>query len=170
MSAPVASPSRWRGVRAWFDVRFRSPAAIYGLIVFAAFVTIADDHAETVGEVLLSASSSLVVFFIAHVFAHTLTQHAEHGLWHATLDGVRHGAGMLYASVPSVLALVFADAAGMSVDDASELCGWATFVVLGILGYFAYARRRAHLVMRLLGAFATACLGLFIVVLEYAVH
>lgn len=170
MSAAVDSPSRWGKVRAWFDVRFRSPAAIYGLIVFAAFVTIADDHAESVGEVLLSASSSLVVFFIAHVFAHTLTQHAEHGLRHATADGIRHGAGMLYASVPSVLALVFADAAGMSVDDASELCGWSTFVVLGILGYFAYARRRAHLVMRLLGAFATACLGLFIVVLEYAVH
>lgn len=170
MSAAVESPSGWARAQAWFDVRFRSPAAIYGLIVFAAFVTIADDHAESVGEVLLSATSSLVVFFIAHVFAHTLTQHAEHGLRHATADGIRHGAGMLYASVPSVLVLVFADAAGMSVEDASELCGWSTFVVLGILGYFAYARRKANLVMRLLGAFSTACLGLFIVILEYAVH
>jgi hypothetical protein len=170
VSAEVESPSGWARVRAWFDVRFRSPAAIYGLIVFAAFVTIADDHAESVGEVLVSASSSLVVFFIAHVFAHTLTQHAEHGLRHATAEGFRHGAGMLYASVPSVLVLVFADAADMSVEDASELCGWSTFVVLGVLGYFAYARRRANLVMRLLGAFATACLGLFIVILEYAVH
>ncbi|WZH35881.1 MAG: hypothetical protein PIR02_14030 [Microbacterium enclense] len=170
MSATVESPSGWQRVRAWFDVRFRSPAAIYGLIVFAAFVTIADDHAESVSDVLLSASLSLIVFFIAHVFAHTLTEHAEHGLRHATREGIRHGAGMLYASVPSVLTLVIADATGMSVDDAAELSGWSTFLVLGILGYFAYARRKANLLVRVLGGFATACLGLFIVILEYAVH
>ncbi|PTT16183.1 hypothetical protein DBR36_13445 [Microbacterium sp. HMWF026] len=170
MSAPAAPLTRWERVKAWFDVRFRSPAAIYGLIVFAAFVTIADDHAETVGEVLESAATSLVVFFIAHVFAHTLTEHATHGLRRATREGMRHGAGMLYASVPSVLLLIYAAVSGMSVDDASDLSMWSTFVVLGVLGYFAYARRGARLVMRLVGAFATACLGIFIVLLEYAVH
>lgn len=170
MSAPVESPSRWTRVRAWFSVRFRSPAAIYGLIVFAAFVSIADDHAETVWEVLLSASVSLVVFFIAHVFAHTLTEHADHGLRHATREGMRHGAGMLYASVPSILVLVWAGLTGVSVDDSFEACMWATFAVLAMLGYGAYARRKARMVVRLFGAFATACLGIFIVGLEYGIH
>lgn len=170
MSAPAAAPTRWQRVKAWFDVRFRSPAAIYGLIVFAAFVTIADDHADSVGEVLLSAATSLVVFFIAHVFAHTLTEHADHGLRHATREGMRHGAGMLYASVPSVLVLLIAGATGVSVDDAADLSMWSTFVVLALLGYNAYRRRGAGLAGRLLGAFATACLGVFIVLLEYAIH
>lgn len=170
MSASAATPSRWARVRAWFDVRFRSPAAIYGLIVFAAFVTIADDHAESVWEVLLSASTSLIVFFIAHVFAHTLTEHADHGLRHATREGMRHGAGMLYASVPSVLVLVWAGLTGVSIDDAADLSMWSTFIVLGLLGYSAYRRRGARLPVRLLGAFATACLGVFIAILEYAIH
>ena len=170
MSAPVESRSRWARVRAWFGVRFRSPAAIYGLIVFAAFVSIADDHAEDVWEVLWSASVSLVVFFIAHVFAHTLTEHADHGLRRATREGMRHGAGMLYASVPSILVLVWAGLTGVSVDDAFEACMWATFAVLALLGYGAYARRKAPIAVRLLGAFATACLGIFIVALEYGIH
>ncbi|KEP75165.1 hypothetical protein HR12_37725 [Microbacterium sp. SUBG005] len=170
MSAPAAPLTRWGRVRAWFDVRFRSPAAIYGLIVFAAFVTIADDHAESVWEVLLSASTSLVVFFIAHVFAHTLTEHADHGLRHATREGMRHGAGMLYASVPSVLVLVWAGLTGVSIDDASDLSMWSTFLVLFLLGYSAYRRRGARLFRRLVGGFATACLGVFIAILEYAIH
>jgi len=170
VSAPVESRSRWARVRAWFGVRFRSPAAIYGLIVFAAFVSIADDHAEDVWEVLWSASVSLVVFFIAHVFAHTLTEHADHGLRRATREGMRHGAGMLYASVPSILVLVWAGLTGVSVDDAFEACMWATFAVLALLGYGAYARRKAAIAVRLLGAFATACLGIFIVALEYGIH
>ena len=170
MSAPAESLSRWARVRAWFGVRFRSPAAIYGLIVFAAFVSIADDHTENVWEVIGSASLSLVVFFIAHVFAHTLTEHATHGLRRATREGMRHGAGMLYASIPSILVLVWAGMIGVSVSDAFELCMWATFAVLALLGYGAYARRKASIPVRLLGAFATACLGVFIVVLEYAVH
>lgn len=170
MSAPIGSSSRWARVSRWFGVRFRSPAAIYGLIVFAAFVSIADDHAEDVWEVLASASVSLVVFFIAHVFAHTLTEHADHGLRLATREGMRHGAGMLYASVPSILVLVWAGLTGLSVDDAFEACMWATFAVLALLGYGAYARRKARIAVRLLGAFATACLGVFIIALEYAIH
>lgn len=170
MSAPVEAPSAWTRLKAWFDVRFRSPAAIYGLIVFAAFVTIADDHAESVWEVLLTSTGSLLVFFIAHVFAHTLTEHATHGLRHATREGMRHGAGMLYASVPAMLVLVWASATGVSVSDAAELCGWTTFLVLALLGYSAYRRRGAGLLGRLLGGFATACLGIFIVLLELVIH
>ena len=46
----------------------------------------------------------------------------------------------------------------------------ATIVVLAILGYNAYARRGARRFMRLVGAAGTALLGIFIVLLEYAIH
>ena len=52
MSATVAAPTPWQRVKAWLDVRFRSPSAIYGLIVFTTFVTLADDEAHDVAEVL----------------------------------------------------------------------------------------------------------------------
>ena len=170
MSAPGAPPSVGRRVLNWFDVRFRSPAAIYGLIVFTAFVTIAEDHAESIEDMLATSVASLIVFFIAHVFAHTLTEHSEHGFRSAPRNAVRHGAGMLYASVPSILVLVIAGFSGATVSDGVDYCMFAAFIVLAILGYHAFQSRRAPLLARIFGAFATAMLGLFIVILEYGFH
>lgn len=169
MSA-VVEPTRWQRVKAWLDVRFRSPAAIYGLIVFTTFVTLADDEAHDVAEVLLNSTSTLIVFFIAHVFAHTLTEHGEHGLRGSTRNAMRHAAGMLYASVPSILALVFGILTHQSVSDAVDNCITAMFVVLAILGYQAFRRRGYRVFGRLMGALATSFLGIVIVILEIAVH
>jgi hypothetical protein len=47
---------------------------------------------------------------------------------------------------------------------------WVTVAVLAILGYLAYWRRSAHVLVRLLGALGTTALGLLIVALEYALH
>jgi len=170
VSETVEAAPWWRRVVAWFDVRFRSPAAIYGLIVFTAFVTIAEDHSESVEDMLATSVASLIIFFIAHVFAHTLTEHAEHGFRGATRNALRHGAGMLYASVPPILVLMIVDASGGSLADAVDYCMLATFGVLAILGYHAFQSRKAPIWARLLGALATAMLGLFIVVLEYGFH
>lgn len=170
MSEPVASPSRGQRVLAWFDVRFRSPAAIYGLIVFTAFVTIAEDHAESIEDMLATSVASLIVFFIAHVFAHTLTEHSQHGFRAALRNAIRHGAGMLYASVPSVIVLVVSDLAGATLEDAVDNCLLTAFIVLAILGYHAFQSRRAPFLGRILGAVATAMLGIFIVILEYGFH
>lgn len=170
MSAPVAPPSTWRRIVAWFDVRFRSPAAIYGLIVFTAFVTIAEDHAESIEDMLATSVASLIVFFIAHVFAHTLTEHSEHGFRVASRNALRHGAGMLYASIPSIVVLVIAGFAGATLADAVDYCMMAAFIVLAILGYHAFQSRRAPVLGRILGALATAMLGIFIVILEYGFH
>lgn len=170
MSATVAGPTPWQRVKAWLDVRFRSPSAIYGLIVFTTFVTLADDEAHDVAEVLLNSTSTLIVFFIAHVFAHTLTDHGDHGFRASTRNAVRHAAGMLYASVPSILALAFGIATGQTVPDAVDNCITAMFVVLAILGYHAFRRRGYRVFGRIMGALATSFLGIVIVILEVAVH
>jgi hypothetical protein len=165
--ASAARPSR---LRTWFDARFRNAAAIYGLIVFAAFVTIGSDHAEDAWDLLDTAVWTLLIFFIAHTFAHTLTDHGERGLRAATWHAMQHAAGMLYAAVPAALVLVVCGVNGVSADDAWRASTWATTVVLAILGYLAYAQRGAHPVIRVVGALGTAALGWVIVILEYAFH
>lgn len=157
-------------VRSWLEARFRTPAAIYGLIVFAAFVTISSDHAEDAWDMLDTSCWTLVVFYIAHVFAHTLTDHGERGLAPAVWHAMQHAAGMLYAAVPAALVLVIAGIEGATAAEAYAATVWATTIVLAVLGYIAYWRRGAHPFIRLLGAAGTAALGLFIVLLEYAVH
>ncbi|MDN3496036.1 hypothetical protein QL996_08865 [Planococcus sp. APC 4015] len=164
-----ATPPR-RGIAVWLDARFRSPAAIYGLIVFAAFITISSDHADDAWDILDTSAWTLVVFFLAHVFAHTLTDHGERGLLQASRHAVRHATGMLYAAIPAAAVLVVCGIRGTSVDDAYAATVWATTLVLAVLGYVAYWRRGAHPLVRVLGAIGTAALGLFIVLLEYVVH
>ncbi len=168
MSAPA--PASRRGVVGWLDARFRSPAAIYGLIVFAAFLSVDSEHADDVWDMLATAVWTLVIFFIAHVFAHTLTDHGERGLRAATRGAVQHASGMLYAALPASLALVLAGMQGWAVDDAYEASMWVTVAVLAVLGYVAYWRRGAHWSVRLLGALGTAALGVLIILLEYAIH
>ena len=166
----AAAPTPSGGLRRWLDVRFRSPAAIYGVIVFAAFVTISSDHAVDAWEMLESSVGTLIVFFIAHVFAHTLTDHGEHGLGRATRRAVQHSAGMLYASIPATVVLIVGGIRGAAPEDVDDFSLLATIAVLAILGYNAYARRGARRFMRLVGAAGTAALGVFIVLLEYAIH
>jgi hypothetical protein len=168
-SAPEAVGAL-RGVARWFDTRFRSAAAIYGLIAFAAFITISSDHAEDPWDMLDTAVWTLLVFYIAHVFAHTLTDHGEHGFAKATRHAMQHAAGMLFAAVPAAIVLVVCGLQGTGVDDAYVASIWATTAVLAVLGYVAYWRRGAHPVVRLVGAAGTAALGLIIVLLEYAIH
>ena len=165
--APLHGAGR---VASWLDARFRNAAAIYGLVVFASFITISSDHAANAWDMLDTAVWTLVVFFLAHVFAHTLTDHGERGLGRALRHAVEQGSGMLYAAVPATIALIVCGINGASVDDAYIASMWATVVVLAILGYVAYWRRGAHPVIRLLGAVGTAALGLIIVLLEYATH
>lgn len=170
-TAPAPAPTGpLRRVGHFLDTRLRSPAAIYGLLVFAAFNTIASDHEATAWEVLGTSFGSLIVFFLAHVFAHTLTDHGRHGLRDSIALALQHSGGMLYASIPAALTLAIGASQGMSGDDASDASMWVTLGVLAILGYVAYARRGAHVAVRLLGALGTALLGMCIVLLEYIIH
>jgi hypothetical protein len=162
--------SRLTGFAGWLDSRFRNASAIYGLIVFAAFLSIDSDHAEDAWGMLETAVISLLVFYLAHVFAHTLTDHGEHGLWRATWHAMQHAAGMLYAALPATVVLIAGGIQGASPDDVYDATMWATVIVLAILGYVAYWRRGSHIAIRLLGALGTAVLGIFIVLLEYAIH
>lgn len=157
-------------VLAWLDARLRTPAAIYGLLVFQAFITIDTDQGDSAWEVLGASLSTLVVFFIAHVFANVLTDHGEHGLRTATVRAMQHASGMLYAAVPASLVMVAGGLQGLEMDDVYAQTMWVTWIVLAILGYAAYQRRGAHIAIRVLGALGTAALGIFIVLLEYAIH
>ena len=169
--APAENPSPHRNAfTAWLDTRFRNPAAIYGLLVFQAFIAIDSDDAHDVWEVLATSVSTLVVFFIAHVFAEVLTHHGRHGFWVATWHAMQHASGMLYAAIPASLVMIVGALQGSDMDDVFGETMLVTWVVLAVLGYAAYSARGAHVVMRILGALGTAALGIVIVLLEYAIH
>lgn len=173
-AAPV-EPARGRFAR-FFDVRFRSATAIYGLIVFTSFITIASDDVDDEGhpinaaEMLFDALPALAVFYAAHVFAHTLTDHAEHGFRPALRRALHHSSGMLYAALPTIVVLIVGSFTGMSGLDAYFLSTWAAIAMLAVLGWAAYSRRGSSVLVRILGSAGTAFLGFALILFEYALH
>jgi hypothetical protein len=168
MTSPSAT--ELHGFRAWLHRVFGGPSAVYGLILYSALIAGVSDDSTDTGVVLLVSVLSLIIFFIAHVFAHTLSDHGEHGFWRALEGGVSESAGMLYAAIPSTLALIAGVVTRMDADDSVGLALLVATLVLGALGYSAYARRGAGTFVRIVGAVGTAILGFAIMLLNYAVH
>ncbi|MDQ1128052.1 hypothetical protein [Microbacterium sp. SORGH_AS_0888] len=160
----------------WFDVRFRSATAIYGLIVFTSFITIASDEVTEDGhpidafELLMDAAPALIVFYAAHVFAHTLTDHGAQGFARAFRHALVHSSGMLWSAVPTILILITGAATHLSGADAYWYSMLAAIVVLTVLGYAAYSRRGVAVPLRVLGGIGTGALGFLLIMLEYALH
>jgi drug/metabolite transporter (DMT)-like permease len=162
---------RGGAVRRWFRSRFGNPSAVYGLIVYTAAIgALSVEDEDDLGAMIVKGLFSLIIFFIAHVFAHTLADHGRLPLHRAIWSGVIHSVGMLYTSIPSTLVLVLGLVLGWDAGDAADYALIASVVMLGILGYSAYAERGARHVIRWVGAAGTAALGLLILVLDYLVH
>ena len=159
------------GFGTWVRERLVTPDAVYGLILFSALIGAVDDDNSAALEVLVVAVSSLVIFWGAHVFAGTITVHgAEMRLGVATRHAMAHSMGMLYAAILPTLVLLLGVFHVMSADDAVSLALLVATVILGVLGYSAFAQRRAHVAIRILGAIGTALFGLLMIVLNIAVH
>ena len=156
--------------RLFLAERFATPSAVYGLILFTVLIAVASDDHSHIGTVFILSVTSLVVFFLAHVFAHTLGYHGEIGLRRATAQSVHHSSGMLYASIPPGIVLGVGALLGADAEAVADLALVVAVVVLGILGYFAYAQRTTSVAFRIVGALGTALLGGFIIVLDYLVH
>lgn len=166
LAGPTSRQAAWHR---WFDVRFRTPVAVYGLIVYTSLINIAGEHG-TVPELLVTSVVSLIVFYLAHVFAHTLADHGTHRLGPATANAFRHSLGMLYSGVPTTLAMVIASFTVHDTDEISDIATNTTFVMLFLLGLSAYTRTGAPIWLRLLGALGTAMLGLLVLILELLLH
>lgn len=164
---PGTGRQRWHE---WFDTRFRTPAAIYGLIVYSSLLMITSDHYSDVTETIQASLSTLIVFFIAHVFAYTLADHGKHPFGRALRFALTHSAGMLYAAILPTIAMGIAGAQGLDASDSTDYAVYATMLVLGFLGYVAFMRTGRPQWVRILGAISLALLGAFVAILEYAFH
>lgn len=151
--------------------RLVTPDAVYGLILFSALIGAVDDDNSEALEVLFVSVVSLVVFWGAHVFAGTIAAHgADTPLGAALRRAIGHSMGMLYAAILPTLVLLLGVFHVMSADDAVGLALVVAMVLLGVLGYSAFAQRRSPVAIRILGALGTALFGAVMIVLNIAVH
>jgi hypothetical protein len=163
------------GFRAWVGERFVTVDAVYGLILYSALIGASSDENSSALEVLLVSAASLVIFWGAHVFAGILATHgvkdgAEIGLRPAIGSAFRHSSGMLYAAILPSVALLAGVFHAITADDAVSIALLVATLVLGVLGFAAFAQRGRPVAIRIFGGIGTALFGLLMIVLNIIVH
>ena len=161
--------------RQWVRDTFVSADAVYGLILYAAIIGATSDENSTALEVLLMSALSLIIFWGAHVFAGTLANHGvrdgmEVALGSAVRKSMAHSSGMLWAAILPSLALLLGAANLLSPDDSVNLSMLLATIVLGVIGYQAFAERKVNVALRILGGLGTAAFGLLMILLNILVH
>jgi hypothetical protein len=163
------------GFRTWLDARFVSASAVYGTILYSALIAVVSTDDDTSLSVLFYSLLSLVIFWAAHIYAGTVANHGvkngtEIGLRAAFRMAVAESSGMLWAAILPSVALILGGFGLLSYDVSVVVALWIAVVVLGVLGFLAFAQRRSRIVIRILGAIGTALFGLVMIVLNTAVH
>ena len=154
---------------------FATEQSVYGVILVSGMIVVSATHDATSWEVFWTVVVTVIVFWMAHVYAGTV---AHHGLDHGRVLGIResfrealmHSWGLLASAlIPCFILLLGATEA---VPDylAIWLALWAGVLVLAILGYIAFARRGAAWPVRVLGGLTTAAFGLVLMLMKAIVH
>lgn len=153
---------------------YRSESAIYGVVLVSSLIAIGWNE-DTDLEVLLFTLGAVMVFWLAHVYAGTVSRE-ETGSprWRAILTAARtsaaHSAGMLLAMVLPTIFLLLATFEVLDEYVAYYLALWVGVAVLAVIGWWMAARRGGHWGWRVLSALITASLGLLVIWLGSLVH
>jgi hypothetical protein len=120
-------------------------------------------------DTLLLAGVTLIVFWLAHVYAHTIAGHgAAKSVRAALAHALETSSGMLIAAIPSTVVLLLG-VAGL-LPDAADWSLVLAVVVLGVLGWQSFAERGSGVGGRVVGAVVSALLGLALMILKVIVH
>jgi hypothetical protein len=170
-AGPAAPPrSRWQRIR----LALVTPELIYGTIISSAVIAVAEDDDDDF-DVFVVTFVTMLVFWAAHVFAIAVANHGMRngrviGIGQAFREGVHHSVGLLYASVVPLLFLILGSVGVLDEDTAYLVALVVGMVVLGVLGWMAFADRGSPWPMRLLGGLGTALFGLVIVAFKAVLH
>lgn len=165
----ITPPSRWRG-RAW---RTRDDAgAIYGTIAATAVIAATGRHRPP-GRVLAVTAATLLVFWLAHVYAQALARHlrgATRLRWGTITAVMAEERPMLEAPAPALLLLLLGALGLLDDHTAVNLALWAGVVQLVGWG-MAYARRQAWgWPMAIVAGVVNGTFGVAIIALKTFLH
>ena len=165
-----ARPRVWR--------HLSTASAIYGLLVYASLIAATSLHVDdddTVGTVLVFSGVTMLVFWIAHLFASTLAFHGDERataatFWVSFQRGVAESIGVLEAAVIPTIPLVLGVLGVLSPRTSVFLALILATLILGLLGFLAFSLRHGRWWVRILGAIGTALIGVIVIVLEGSLH
>jgi hypothetical protein len=154
---------------------FATDEGVYGVILVAGMIVASGGANATAWTVFLSVVATVIVFWAAHVYAGTV---AHHGFEDGRIIGIRDSLraalrrswGLLVSALIPCSILLLGVVKAVPDVLAVWIALWGCVAVLAVLGYIAFARRRAPWHIRLLGALATAGFGILMILLKAGIH
>lgn len=148
--------------------------SIYGLILISGMILVSGLQNDASWRVLITVIITVLVFWLAHVYAGTLARFSGSfgggNLVRAIRESLHRSRGLLVSAILpiAVLSLGTLDI----IDDHNALWWalWANTLVLGALGWIGVARWSKSFWWRLASAFTTALFGGFVIILKAIAH
>jgi len=148
--------------------------SIYGLILISGMILVSGTHNDASWKVLITVIVTVLVFWLAHVYAGTLARFSGKlgggNLNRAIKESILKSRGLLVSAILpiGVLSLGALDV----LSDYQAIWGalWANTLVLGVLGWVGVARWSSNVWWRLASAITTALFGGFVIVLKAIAH
>ena len=178
MRPPPGTDRRRLGVRSLSGdprTRFVTEESVYGTILVNGMIIVSGTYGATSWETFLTVLGTVLVFWVAHVYAGTVAGHGviegdETTLRTALRRSFRRSLGFLTSALIPSLILLFG--ALRIIPDVIAIWAalWLGVVILGALGYSAFALRGSSIPIRILGCLGTAALGLAMIFLKALIH
>jgi hypothetical protein len=149
--------------------------AVHGLVLFLAVVGATYLSGYPTWRVLVLASGTVVLFWAAHVYAHSMAhQNAGDGTWRDELATVRaearHSLPMLEACIVPTIPLAMAALGIIPIQHAYTASVAIGTLTLGVVGYLSTRNRKASVRRSLAAAVVTGGIGALIIAAETFWH
>ena len=155
--------------------RFVTEESVYGTILVNGMIIVSGTYGATSWETFITVLGTVLVFWIAHVYAGTVAGHGviegdETTLRTALRRSLRRSLGFLTSALIPCLILLIGALRVIPDVLAIWTALWLGVIILGVLGYRAFAVRGSSMAIRILGCLGTATLGLAMIFLKALIH
>uniref|UniRef100_UPI0015E2E0D5 hypothetical protein n=1 Tax=Arthrobacter sp. Y81 TaxID=2058897 RepID=UPI0015E2E0D5 len=154
---------------------FVTEESVYGTLLVSGMIVVSGGYGASAWQTFLSVLGTVIVFWVAHVYAGTVASHGvregdETTLGQAFRHSLRRSVGFLTSALLPSAVLLFG--ALRVIPDALTIWAalWLGVVILGALGYSAFALRGSSWPTRILGCLGTAALGVAMFLLNAIIH
>lgn len=171
---PHPDPSPGRSALRLLRHEFVTPEAIYGTVLITVIIAVQEEE-NPAGVGLLVPALTAFVFWLAHVFAHTVARHGvkrgkEVPLATAVREAIFHSTGFLTGPLIPLLLLGLAPLGILDEESAYTAAEVSSLVILFVLGALALAERGRRWYACLVGGLLTSGVGLLVIALELILH
>jgi hypothetical protein len=153
------------------DPARHAAGGIYGTIVTAATIAAASEGPTSVGEIVLTVTVTLTLYWVAHAYANVIAAaHGETRLWNTAMHELAAESAMVTACFLPLAILVVASLLGADVDLSTSLAGVFATGLLLVWGFLAARRAHRGTGQQVLSGILFGLLGLVIVALKTAIN